>query len=343
MSSETAEWLNNNVLVGDTDKRGNAWHFDASLQDVPNHYPGAVPLEDVRARLFSWRALETPLLTRVVVETPEGDVVQQEITDPDRKVIIRSDTHDILGVFKSGYTPHQYDEWLLNNVATILDDDLHVSSAGLLKKGAVAWVEVSVPENITTPEGVEFRPNLLACTSFDGSLATTYKRTVLNTVCDNTMSAALGEKGQQIKIKHSAKSFNRIPEAREALQIVYSIADDFAAQVKALCETTVTDAQWAAFLDEVASVDPQQSKRSVTMAENKRAALANLWRHDERVTPWKNTGWGVVQAVNTYTNHLGIVRGTNRAERNYLGAVTGAFDTLDQDTFSTLQKVLITA
>ena len=43
-----------------------------------------------------------------------------------------------------------------------------------------------MPDTIATPDGVTFRPNLLATTSFDGSIATTYKRTVTITVCDNT-------------------------------------------------------------------------------------------------------------------------------------------------------------
>ena len=42
-----------------------------------------------------------------------------------------------------------------------------------------------MPDKIATPDGVAFRPNLLATTSFDGSIATTYKRTVTITVCDN--------------------------------------------------------------------------------------------------------------------------------------------------------------
>lgn len=48
MSRETSEWLNRNVLVGFTDKRGNAWHYKADDQgDEPNHYPGPVPVADV--------------------------------------------------------------------------------------------------------------------------------------------------------------------------------------------------------------------------------------------------------------------------------------------------------
>jgi hypothetical protein len=41
----------------------------------------------------------------------------------------------------------------------------------------------------------------------------------------------------------------RIAEAREALAVVHTIAEDFAAEVKQLCETTVTDKEWSRFLE----------------------------------------------------------------------------------------------
>ena len=97
----------------------------------------------------------------------------------------------ILGVFKSGYAGHDYAQWLLEQVAEILDDELAIGSAGLLRGGALAWVSIEVPETITTPEGVAFRPHLLATTSFDGSVATTYGRKVQLVVCDNTHAVAM--------------------------------------------------------------------------------------------------------------------------------------------------------
>lgn len=123
-----------------------------------------------------------------------------------RQAICRSDDHTgaVLGIFAPGYAMHQYDEWLLTTVANLLDDDLAIGSAGLPREGAIAWVEVSVPDTITTPEGVDFRPNLLATTSFDGSIATTFKRTITATVCDNTRELALSEKGQQYKANTQA-------------------------------------------------------------------------------------------------------------------------------------------
>ena len=221
-----------------------------------------------------------------------------------------------MGIFASGYAMHQYDEWLLTTVANILDDDLSISSAGLLRQGAVAWVEVSVPESITTPEGVEFRPNLLATTSFDGSIATTFKRTVTDVVCDNTRETALAESGQAYKVKHSRHSHARLHDARDALAMVHTLADDFAHEVAQLCATTVTDAQWARFLDahvprHGADGEPLTA-RALTVADRKRDVLQRLYRHDDRVAPWAGTAHGVVAAVNTYEHHEARVRGAQR-------------------------------
>jgi phage/plasmid-like protein (TIGR03299 family) len=187
---------------------------------------------------------------------------------------------------------------------------------------------------------VDFRPNLLACTSHDGSLATTFQRVVTNVVCDNTMSAALMETGQRVKVRHSRYSRIRLAEAREALAIVHTITDEFAAQVSQLAATTVTDRQWAAFLDAHAVLPTGASTRTRTSVEKKRTSLERLWRRDARVSPWKNTAWGVVQAVNTWVHHEQTVRGSTRPERNMLRAVDGTTDALDRTTLATLRTVL---
>jgi phage/plasmid-like protein (TIGR03299 family) len=347
MSAETTQWLNTQTLIGFTDKRGHAWHYRADAQgDEPNHYAGPVPVPDVARRLFAWDADSRP----VSVALPTDDLTAADGIDetgqavrhvpvPDRQAIVRSDTGAVLGLFSAGYTIHQYREWLLDTVASILDDTLSIGSAGLLKGGAVAWVSVEVPDTITTPEGVAFRPNLLACTSHDGSLATTFQRVVTNVVCDNTMSAALAEHGQRVKVRHSRYSRMRLARAREALAIVHTIADDFAAEVAHLTRTTVTDRQWAAFLDAHTPV-PAEAGRSRSIAERKRDTLGRLWNHDARVSPWRGTAWGVVQAVNTYVHHEQTVRGAERAERNMLRAVDGGVDQLDITTLATLHRVL---
>jgi len=62
--------------------------------------------------------------------------------------------------------------------------------------------------------------------------------------------------------------------------------------------------------------------------------------HDERISPWRNTGWGVVQAVNTETHDEQTVRCASRAERKMLRAVTRGADILDGSTLATLRTLL---
>ena len=354
MSRETMEWLNTSTLIGFTGKRGSAWHYRAALQAEPNHYPGPVPVDDVRRRLFHWQPESWEVYTRkpgpVNLDIGEllaqpGDELAAYVLDAlglrhqeNRQAVTRSDNGHTMGIFTEGYEPHPYDQWLLTTVASILDDDLHIGSAGLLRGGAVAWVSVEMEDSVKLPEGVEFRPFLLATTSFDGSLSTTFGRKVTNVVCDNTHGIALSERGQQVKIRHSRNSGLRLTEAREALGVIHEITDDFADEVARLCATDVADRDWAAFLDAWCPL-PHENGRSRTMAERKRDKLAGLYDRDERAAPWRGTAWGVLQAVNTYAHHEGTVRGADRAERNMLNAVTGKTDDLDRETLDTLRKV----
>jgi phage/plasmid-like protein (TIGR03299 family) len=344
MSQETRKWLSENVLIGFTEKRGTAWHY---RQGDNNHYPLAIPVDDALRRLFHWHAVEA----RTFYEYGGGDLDvfttdgSFKIKRSERKTIIRSDTGAELGSFKEGYRPHQYDEWLIHNVATLLDTskgDLGISSAGLLKGGGVAWCEVSVPETITTPEGVPFRPNLLAATSFNGSLATTYKRTVQSTVCDNTMSVALAEKGQTVKIRHSRNSLDRIGDVREALAIVHTIEEDFRRQVAELTKIKVDDVMFEKLLDDVQPLPKpgDASSRAITLAENKREAIQNLWFNDERAAAWRGTAYGAWAALNTYGHHGQNVRGMSRPERNMLNAVTGKTEMADAEA---LERILALA
>jgi phage/plasmid-like protein (TIGR03299 family) len=364
MSAETLEWLNVMTLIGDTEtaesswrRDGRAWHYRATLQgDEPNHYPGAIPVEDVRRRLFSWQPRAVRPMVAEYTDLSADGVETVRITDDNRQMIVRpkgalspEDPGAILGVFKGGYKVHDYDEWLIRNVESILDDTLHIGSAGLLRNGAQAWVGITVPESITTPEGVEFRPFLYSVTSLDGSVATGYGRTVEMPICDNSLSSSMGEKGQKIKYKHTSNSLNRIGEVREALAIDFlqATADDFMAEVAQLTNTTVSDAQWGAFKDATFPLTDEKGNdltgRSRTYAINRQAELEQLYRHDNRCTPWAGTAFGVLQTVNTHAHHVNVVKGMSRPLRNMDRVVTGGVDKLDAETLATLDKVLVGA
>ncbi|HET7110144.1 MAG TPA: DUF932 domain-containing protein [Gemmatimonadales bacterium] len=340
MSKETTEWLNTMTLIGFEEKRGKAWHYRSESQGAEsNHYSEAIPVADVLRRLFNFQVIESPLYI------PDGQGGFSEV--PGRKAMVTDDTRDVMGVFKAGYLGHQYPEWLLDGPAQIIDasaGELGIGSAGLLKNRAVAWVSIEVPDSVITPEGVEFRPNLLAATSFDGSMATTYKRVNQLTVCDNTLAVALGEQGQVFRVKHSSGSNLKLGEAREALSVIYSMADEFAAEVAKLTTWKVTTREFDLVLDALVPVPEipagKNASRGNTMAVNKRDALKNLWVNDVRVSPWKGTAFGVLQAFNTYEHHVANRKGgAHRAQVNMLRAVDGTTAAADALVLSTLAGV----
>jgi phage/plasmid-like protein (TIGR03299 family) len=350
MSAESANWLRNNILVGFKETRGDAWWnsrgfgMDMSVDDSgeSNHYDGAIPIEDVRRRIFNQPVVSLPLFVPNANAESNPDAPEY-LSIPDRVAIANSVTGNVFGIFKSGYVIHQFDEWLMGNIATILDDDLQIGSVGLLQNGAVGWVSVEVPENITTPEGVEFRPNLYGVTSHNGTMATMFKRCVTNIVCDNTLRAANGESGQEIKVKHTKNSGFRIANARDALAVVHSAADDFAAEVAALSAVKVNAKTFSKFLDLWSPIPDgdDANKRAVTLSENRRAILTNLWKSDIRVQPWNDSAWGIVQAVNTFDQHFSSIhtggdtdnstKQIARWQRSIIGAVNGDLDKRTDD------------
>ena len=341
MSAETSEWLNQHTLIGFTDKRGQAWHYRESSQGTePNHYPGAIPEEDVMRRIFYWE----PVAGTSTLSWTDNEGRPHQNADEIFHPIINPTTGRPFSHFKDGYQIHSRREWLVDNLTALLDDDLAIGSCGELKDGAVAWVQVELPDNFSV-EGVEFRPFFGAATSFDGSLSSTYFAGNQLVICDNTLSAGLKGASDVLKYKHSRNSIGKLIEAREALRLTYQNAEQFEKEVAELVHTPVSDRQFSKLVDLHAPLtDAKTGKplegRSKTMAVNHRDSLTSLWRHDNRVTPWKNTGFGWIQAVNTYEQHGKTVKGMPRAERNAGKVISGELAKSDREAYSQLQMVL---
>lgn len=322
------------VKAGFTGKRGMPWWYQSGMGMESNLYDGAIPFADCESH-FGFSVIDTP----VYVMT-QGGVMEV----PGKRAWLREDTNDVFGIHSATYNGHSYSEWLLKHVMALVGGSADVANIGLLNKGAVAFVQIEMPESVTADGGVSIRPFILATTSFDATIATTYKTGFTNVVCDNTYAAFMSERTETYRVKHTRNSTFNVTDAATALNTLNLIADNTVAEVNRLMAIDVSDKAWSQFVSAHAPTTDGKgvdlSPRAITYAENKREALSGLYRTDIRVAPWAGTAWGVLQAVNTYNQHLAIVRGADRAERSMLRAVKDEIGPADRLTLATLGGVI---
>lgn len=309
MSNETSEWLNQNTLIGFTATDGNAWHWDGISN---NQYEGAIPLEDIE-ELFNRFRVEflTPTFNPHENSTEfQPDMVR--VSDEGFRAVARvhGDSVDVYNYVKGSYEIHQYNEWLLENVANLIDasaGDLKYGSAIVLKNGAVAAVQVR-PTDMVMVGGDQMLPYILATTSHDSTIATTYKGCYGRVVCDNTLDMAMREVSSNYRVKHTKNSKLLVAEARQALDIIYTGMDEFQKEVERLMNTPLTTAQYADTINYMWPQPEEQldddgnvtNKRALNNWHRRFDEMWSLWRDDPRVGDYQGTMWGGVMAHNTW-------------------------------------------
>lgn len=343
------------ALIGNTDKRqGWIGQTDGTLPT----FPGPIPVGEVERLLFNWEAISVPTGNFIPCKPKDADIripigkdgvmtpVKVVVTH-DAQGIVRSDDFTELGRHKASYRIHDYKVWLIRYVSNVLQDTLQILSALTLKNGAQAAVEIGLNETMHDGKsGLDFWPFLLAHTSMDGSVATSYSAFNRILKCDNMFTSLHAEARaakRQFKIKHTSQSMSvdTISGVRHALAILDQSAQGMTKYVHELIGIKLTRKDWLAVLDiiEPPAVEGS-SKAKVTKTENRREAIDSVYMSDPMSEQWKGTAFGAVQAFNTYQHHYAPVRSVSRLERVYDRAIRGDFAESDSMMLSAVAKVL---
>lgn len=352
MSRETRRWLNEFILVGNCKERPNSWANDPELREelglADNHFQDPIPYKVVVDRLFSWKAISTPKANLIPVAKADANwfdaqgnpfkiVMSSEFDYKTKSVVsgeqgvVRSDTYGHIATHSGKYRIHDYKQWLLDLHSNVIGDSLTIIGAGLLRGGAQAYVQVAlpVPETEST-SGMKFIPYILASTSLDGSLPSTFSAGSVLVVCDNTRDWALREaKMKMYKAKHTSKSLDadKIQDVREALGIIHATADSMSAEFAELSGIEITRRQTIKVLDIIQPIPKSKdggTARSIVIAENKREKLLHsIFRDPAGGREWSNTALGVSNGVSTYFTWETSVKG-DRMERNMEKTIRGS-------------------
>lgn len=358
MSAETYRWLATNVLAGFAETR-RPWWADAAEAEghATNLFSADVPMERVQELLTSWTPEIVPLAgvdlssEETLYDADMNPVlaVRSSLIDPvaSHKLVKASDTLEHVSVIGIDHAIHTYRDWLTGTVKECVGEDAQVSSAGLLRRRAQAWVQIERPETAVGPDGIRFSPYVTLSTSLDGSLPSQINQNTQMTICDNTLRIT---RGQGLAFRHTKNSGAKLGDYRSVMSAIMQGESDFRAELERQLSVKVDDTAFTRFLEAFVPISEDDIPAKKTRSERKRQEITKLYKGDDRVQGWRGTLFGAVQAANTWEQHMSQLRNmtgyemddTNlRAMRNYgerLRIPKG--DSPDQQTVKLLESVL---
>lgn len=250
--------------------------------------------------------LAQPLHTRSLRATGTSNFKQV----PAKKLLIRSDTYDALGIVSDRYKIVQPEEVMHFFKDLIEDQGFEMHTAGVLSGGNRVWALAETGKNFTIPGSKdELGAYLLLATSYDGKFSTTAQFTSVRVVCNNTLSWSLsrGEEQNQgiVRIPHHAE-FNAAAVKGE-LGLLNELGEqgwtDFTDNVQKLSQVKVTKRQAVEFFLEMLGVTEEDAAEGKQLVNAKKLLAFYESAPGSQFLTAQNTTWGLVNAVSYFTDH----------------------------------------
>lgn len=248
-------------------------------------------------------------------------MTESGIAVDNRHAIVRHDNSTVLGVVGNRYRIHQNEE-AFAPVQDILDSsDLIPETAGYKNDGQQVFISLRLPEGIQIGGEDSHDARLLAVTSHDGSLATTFAVMMGRFACFNALRPSLSTP-RKFSIRHTSNSGVRIAEAREALDITFSYVDEFNQQMQRWLDEPVTSGEFERVVHKMLPIREGLSEGRVATLRERHLLLWHLFEDSETNTFGRGTKYAAYNALNEYSNWYMPIRG---------GEDRRALRTLDDD------------
>lgn len=231
---------------------------------------------------------------------------------PSRYAMVRDDTEDFFEFVSGSYGIVQYAD-----AFKFMDEigDAQFVAAGALKNGHQGFVVVKMPE-VNLASLAEFDPHdffAVLRTSHDKTRAVEVSLMPLRGMCMNqlTLKTFAMNAPQRFAVPHAANVEKRLDSVREVLVNAKAYAVEYADQVHALADITVSSHTAGEILKKVIRKSPKQ--------EETIQRIQSMWMTDPTVG-FAGTGWGLVNAVSSYFEWE---RSGGTAQSRFLGAIEG--------------------
>jgi phage/plasmid-like protein (TIGR03299 family) len=174
---------------------------------------------------------------------PDNDIVIPEVAIPGYFATVRTDTDDVLGVVGKDYEVVQNIDAFSFFDSIVGGDGIQYETAGALGKGERIFITAKLPEYIRVGREDMIEQYLFLTTSHDGLGSITAAFTPIRIVCNNTLSAAMRNHSNSIKIRHTANAKEKLEQAHKMMGISNQLSMQLSEIFNKWSKVRVTDGQ----------------------------------------------------------------------------------------------------
>lgn len=217
------------------------------------------------------------------------------------RAVVRESDMATLGVVGERYTPIQNKSAFdfFDNVVGEKAAMFH--TAGALANGSRIWMLAKLPKSMLLANGEEIEKYLLLVNSHDGSMCLRMQFTPVRVVCQNTMTMALKDKGQDgISIRHTINAQQKVQQAQRALKLASAYYEGFEQTANMLIATPFTEKQMVKVAE---AMFPAKDEDVSTRSNNMRDEVVALFTDGTGMDKIKGSAWAAYNAVTEFTDH----------------------------------------
>ena len=254
---------------------------------------------------MDWRINESEVLYSV----SGGDGLHLK-SNPDNKVLFRSDTFSPLSVVSKRYRVVQPAEVLEFYRDLVSAGGFELETAGVLKGGKKLWALAKTGQETLLKGNDKVKAYLLLATSCDGTLCTTAQFTSVRVVCNNTLRMAVGDTGGSVKVPHSTQFDPQ--QVKQALGLGLSSWETFVNDMRQLAERKVKKFEAMNFLINVLgdSAVPLNEQPNTKAIQNVYTLFSGEGKGSDMASA-SGTAWGLLNGVTEYVDQHRRARSTD--------------------------------
>lgn len=234
-----------------------------------------------------------------------------------RRVVVRDDTEDPLGIVSAGYPVLQYREAFDFMDTVVNGKDTRYVAAGSLRGGKQGFMVVRAPDSmqVNVLDGKDPHEMFMVLrTSHDLTRAIEVMAMPLRGKCMNqlTLTSFAANVPHRWSIRHTSTMQAKLEDAAKSIAQLGAYAERFNELAKRLTQIKVTDEKCKYVLGKVVP------KTSVKRDEVIDTIIAKM--HSSPTVGWDGTGWGLVNAV---SDHYDWGRSGGSPASRFLAALEG--------------------